>query len=163
MAASTQTTYEKPLRIVYRQEWGAAMNDPEMQLIGGAAVPYVLLTFTNTDPCEDNDTCMRTVKELQTKHMNEGLEDIQWNFMVGGTGRVYEGRGWEICADKDVEFEQYHKKSIDIAYIGRYGENHVTPLMEEAVNKFVKIGIDEFYIDPDFIFLGHKEHKAFQG
>lgn len=41
--------------------------------------------------------------------------------MVGGTGTVYEGRGWEICADKDIEFDQYHQRSIDIAYIGRYG------------------------------------------
>lgn len=41
-----------------------------------------------------------------------------FSFMIGGNGKVYEGRGWKYSATKDSENMSWDWKSFDVAYIG---------------------------------------------
>jgi N-acetylmuramoyl-L-alanine amidase len=43
--------------------------------------------------------------------------DIAYNFLVGGDGQVYEGRGWDI---QDALAKNVNDISLGIAFIGMY-------------------------------------------
>ncbi|KAJ8957552.1 hypothetical protein NQ318_020591 [Aromia moschata] len=79
--------------LVLREDWGA---QPNMTNVPRLVVPTqrVLLLQTNTSGCWDLSECFEKLRYLQMKHKEEFDEpDILYNFVVGGDGRVYEGRG----------------------------------------------------------------------
>jgi hypothetical protein len=48
--------------------------------------------------------------------MDRNFSDIAYNFLVGGDGKIYEGRGW----DAEGAFARgFNKKSLGIAFIGK--------------------------------------------
>lgn len=48
------------------------------------------------------------------------------SFLIGGDGRVYEGRGYKNNPSKlGDKWAKYEGKSFDIAYIGRFTEGIV--------------------------------------
>lgn len=52
-----------------------------------------------------------------------GLVDIPWNFMIGGDGRIYEGRGFKFngeIARNRSKFSSFDGIGIHIAIIGTY-------------------------------------------
>ncbi|XP_054285456.1 peptidoglycan-recognition protein SC1a/b-like [Macrosteles quadrilineatus] len=51
----------------------------------------------------------------------DNLPDIAYNFLVGGDGNVYEGRGWYTKPQKFLTDPKCSDKTIDIAFIGKYG------------------------------------------
>lgn len=57
---------------------------------------------------------------MQTYHMeSKAWDDIGYNFLVGGDGDVYEGRGWD---KQGAHTKGYNSGSIGIAYIGTFNK-----------------------------------------
>lgn len=44
------------------------------------------------------------------------LLDLRYNFVVGGDGNVYEGRGWTIQNEDDAD-------GLDVAFMGRFADD----------------------------------------
>lgn len=50
-----------------------------------------------------------------------GLDHVEiYSFLLGGDGRVYEGRGWRIAPPKIHLFQKLHGKCLLIGFIGDY-------------------------------------------
>uniref|UniRef100_A0A0K8SHL7 Peptidoglycan-recognition protein 2 n=1 Tax=Lygus hesperus TaxID=30085 RepID=A0A0K8SHL7_LYGHE len=57
--------------------------------------PLVIISHTVTPQCFKKEDCCKQVRSIQDYHMGANFEDIGYHFLVGGDGRVYEGRKWE--------------------------------------------------------------------
>lgn len=90
----TTTIFVPSLRIVTRDEWIAQPpSNPltDLQL----PVSRVIIAHTAAEGCQTQEECMFQVRYIQTFHMDSmNWDDIGYNFLVGGDGNVYEGRGW---------------------------------------------------------------------
>ncbi|XP_054262524.1 peptidoglycan-recognition protein LF-like [Macrosteles quadrilineatus] len=82
------------LNLVSRVKWSAATPTEEaVPLV--TPVTNVVLHWTGDHGCTAKEECTRLVWLLQRKHMGEqGHKDIQYNYIVGGDGFIYEGLGW---------------------------------------------------------------------
>lgn len=106
----------KVLRIISRDEWLAQPPNNELDNLV-LPVKRVIITHTATEPCDTQvrlqingdlktiseelftsfkAACTLRVRLMQSYHMeSRSWDDIAYNFLVGGDGAVYEGRGWD--------------------------------------------------------------------
>lgn len=54
-----------------------------------------MIGHTASQRCDSLPSCCVRVRNIQQKHFNAGLSDNAWNWMIGGDGNIYEGRGWD--------------------------------------------------------------------
>lgn len=64
---------------MWREDWGAIepVERHKLQI----PVKTVLLVYTETPPCTDDDTCLQAVRDLQRKQIEEGATDIHWKYV----------------------------------------------------------------------------------
>lgn len=84
--------------------------------------------------------------------------DIAYNFLVGGDGNVYEGRGWD---DMGAHTRGYNTKSICIAFIGTF--NNVEPPQRQlyAAKNITKLGVEMKKLSQDYQLYGHRQLAPF--
>ncbi|XP_055686888.1 peptidoglycan-recognition protein LF-like [Lutzomyia longipalpis] len=151
---SPPTDDEHLLRIVSRNEWEARpeLNEPVHLHL---PTKRVILAHTATDNCTTLVDCIKIVKDLQKFHMDtHGWDDIGYNFLVGGDGSAYEGRGWE---KQGAHTKNYNVNAIGIAFIGTF--NKVTPPEEQlrAFRNLLQWGIDSKKLDEMYKLFGHRQ------
>lgn len=97
---------------------------------------------------------MLTIRILQTLHI-EGFRygDIAYNFLIGGDGQAYEGRGWNkigaLC-------DNIKSESIQIAFVGTFVREEPPAIAINTCEKLIKAGIEIGAISSDFQLLGRK-------
>lgn len=92
---------------------------------------------------------------IQTFHMeSRRWDDIGYNFLVGGDGAVYVGRGWDI---QGAHTKGYNVKSICIAFIGTF--NKIVPPERQlyAARKLMEEGVKLGKLTPDYKLFGHRQ------
>lgn len=117
-----QTSY--PFDLVYRESWNAADNINRGKKINSSLTQNVYIGHTGGRPCYKLEECVRIVKNLQNDSMYSSGEDLPYNFLIGGDGKTYEGRGWNY----EMGIESYiidPSTSFLIGLIGNY--THTTP------------------------------------
>jgi peptidoglycan-recognition protein LB len=120
--------------IVTRDEWGAKPPKEVVHIEG--AVPYVIIHHSyQPAACYTNETCIKAMQSMQSFHQDDrGWADIGYNFAVGGDGRVYQGRGFNVMG---AHAPPYNNKSIGICLIGDWRSGFRRSfLLEIAAYKF---------------------------
>eukprot|EP00057_Strongylocentrotus_purpuratus_P029502 XP_011683976.1 PREDICTED: peptidoglycan-recognition protein SC2 [Strongylocentrotus purpuratus] len=103
-------------RIISRSEWGARSPKSTSNLV--TPLPYAVVHHTDGSSCSTEASCMSQVRGIQNYHMDSnGWDDIGYNFLIGGDGNVYEGRGWNY---KGAHASSYNSYSLGISMIGRF-------------------------------------------
>lgn len=92
---------------------------------------------------------------MQTYHMeSQNWDDIGYNFLVGGDGDVYEGRGWD---KQGAHTKGFNAGSIGIAYIGTFNKKLPNDRQLLAgfllMNEGVKLG----KLTPDYKIYAHRQ------
>ncbi|XP_054259190.1 peptidoglycan recognition protein 1-like [Macrosteles quadrilineatus] len=137
------------LEVVTRREWGAAEASRVEYIRKPSSVKYIFLVSTHQVKCNDGNTCQRIVKDIQRRHITfHRVPDIKYNFLVGGDGAVYEGRGFNVVGTIPCPYYQLRFSSIMIALIGEFSESPPPLNMLDAFRGIVKTGIDRGYIAP---------------
>ncbi|CAD7003635.1 peptidoglycan-recognition protein LF [Ceratitis capitata] len=104
------------LRIT-KEEWFAEAERDSLKKLE-LPVQRVIIGHTATNGCENKTQCDGRVQSLQAFHIySNGWNDIGYNFLVGGDGLVYEGRGWY---NMGAYTKDYNRDSISIAFIGTF-------------------------------------------
>ncbi|XP_054713387.1 peptidoglycan recognition protein 1-like isoform X2 [Uloborus diversus] len=83
-----------------------------------------------------------------------GWWDIGYNFLVGGDGRIYEGRGWNRTGAFSVNF---NTNSIGLSFIGNFNNDVPTQSMVNAALNFIKCGVQKGTLTPTREIHGHKD------
>ncbi|XP_023948746.1 peptidoglycan-recognition protein LE-like isoform X2 [Bicyclus anynana] len=142
------------LRIVSRTDWLAQPVEGELDRLL-QPVPWVIITHTATESCHTQSQCVLRVRLIQSFHVeSRGWYDIGYNFLVGGDGSVYFGRGWDY---EGAHTKGYNKYSIGIAFIGTFNNDSPPKQQIEACEKIIKQGVKLGKLRKDYKLFAHRQ------
>lgn len=153
----SRNAYSYPFNFVCRDSWGARPPNGTTPL--SLPVPFVVVHHSYIPPdCDTEDACKHNMRLMQDMHqIQNGWQDIGYNFAVGGEGSVYEGRGWESVGAHAVS---YNVKSIGICMIGDFVEKLPPQAQLESLQKLIASGVELGYISRDYKLIGHRQVSA---
>ncbi|CAG5007211.1 unnamed protein product [Parnassius apollo] len=141
------------LRIVSRTDWLAQPVEAVLDKIV-QPVPWVIITHTATESCSTQSQCVLRVRLIQTYHIeSRGWYDIGYNFLVGGDGSVYYGRGWDYIG---AHTKGYNKYSIAIAFIGTFNNEEPPKQQVDACKKIIEQGVTLGKLKKDYKLFAHR-------
>lgn len=108
------------LPIVTRSEWGA--REPKLVETFLGPIPYVIIHHSYIpSACFSEESCEGAMRKMQDMHqLKNGWNDIGYSFAIGGDGRIYHGRGFNVIG---AHAPRYNDKSIGICLIGDWTSN----------------------------------------
>ncbi|KAM3616773.1 uncharacterized protein V6R79_023184 [Siganus canaliculatus] len=104
------------VKIVPREQWGAAIPR-QITAINGAA-QRVVIHHTALPKSTDLSEAKKSLASIQRTHMTErGFSDIGYNFLIGGDGTIFQGRGWGV---EGAHAKSNNNDSVGIAFMGNF-------------------------------------------
>ena len=124
--AATTDNYPQ---IVDRTTWKAISARAQVETNSSATL--VVIAHTGGPLCFTVLTCMLHVRELQHYDMfTEQMNDIRYNFLIGGDNHIYVGRGVRI---RNAGLEN----SLSIAFIGNFSQIEPLEHMLELAHQLI--------------------------
>ncbi|XP_030373355.1 peptidoglycan-recognition protein LC isoform X4 [Scaptodrosophila lebanonensis] len=141
----------KVLRFVARPAWLAQPPQNPLKALK-LPVSLVLVMPTNTENCSTQAECTFRVRFRQTYDI-ESLQndDVAYNFLIGGDGNVYEGRGWDKVG---AHMKGYNERSLSFAYIGSFQKIPPSPKQLNVTSLLIADGIRLGKIAPNYKLMG---------
>lgn len=100
------------------------------------------------------------IRRIQVEHMDaRGWDDIGYNFLVGGDGVIYVGRGWN---QQGAHTLGYNTKSICIAFIGMFNITEPPQCQLIAAQKLIEEGVKLNKLAKDYVLYGHCQLRPFE-
>ncbi|XP_030570291.1 peptidoglycan-recognition protein LC isoform X3 [Drosophila novamexicana] len=139
------------LRFVPRAAWLA--QPPQKQLPDLALpVPMVILLPTNSENCSTQAQCVFRVRFLQTFDIeSQQKDDISFNFLIGGDGNVYVGRGWDVVG---AHMHGYNTRSLSLAYIGSFRHQRPSSKQLSVTHLLLERGVELGKISSNYKLVG---------
>ncbi|CAN7937004.1 unnamed protein product, partial [Ixodes hexagonus] len=143
----------KGLSIVSRKGWGA--RSPRRRVpMRPLSAKYVIIHHTTGSSCNSLSTCRNLMKGFQKYHMDtHRWPDIGYSFLVGGDGRIYEGRGWGW---EGAHTRGYNHNGIAISFIGDFSHKSPNQKMLDAAKKLIVCGVKNGHISKHYSLHGHR-------
>ncbi|KAG8181342.1 hypothetical protein JTE90_017509 [Oedothorax gibbosus] len=142
--------------IVGRSEWGARAVKPHVQL--KTSVSHVFIHHTAGRACATKQDCAKVARETQNFHINTNKwSDIGYSFLVGGDGRIYEGRGWKAVG---AHTYGYNSKALGISFMGNFEKTKPSAPMLAAAKKLIDCGVQKGVIANNRQIHGHRDAKC---
>ncbi|XP_026849457.1 peptidoglycan-recognition protein LC isoform X6 [Drosophila persimilis] len=138
-------------------EWG---GKPPKTTLDPLDLPVhrVIISHTAAEGCESREICSNRTQVVQSFHVDSwGWDHIGYNFLVGGDGRVYEGRGWDRVG---AHTKGYNKGSIGISFIGTFTAIRPAERQLKACQLLISEGVRLKMLAPDFRLYGHRQLSA---
>ncbi|XP_017478582.1 PREDICTED: peptidoglycan-recognition protein LC isoform X2 [Rhagoletis zephyria] len=141
----------KILRIVPRDGWLA--QPPSADPVPLATpVHRVIVLSTLTEDCETQAMCVYRVRMTQTLNIeSQNHDDIIYNFLIGGDGNVYEGRGWDVVG---AHLRGFNSDSISFAYIGTFKKQKPSEKQMDVTKLLLEEGVQLGKLSPDYKIYG---------
>ncbi|XP_046390190.1 uncharacterized protein LOC124158854 [Ischnura elegans] len=118
-------------------------------------VEYVIISHTAAEQQYDLAGCLEQVRIIQKFHVeSRGWSDIGYNFLVGGDGNAYEGRGWEYVG---AHAKGYNAVSIGISFIGTFIDVLPPPAQIRACKLLIKEGVIQNKISKNYKLIAHRQ------
>lgn len=104
------------VNVISKATWGGRTATGRSNLASNLS--YVVIHHTAGTYCSTKTACSQQMRNMQNYHMDSlGWADIGYNFLIGGDGQVYEGRGWNTLG---AHATSWNSKSIGISFMGNY-------------------------------------------
>ncbi|GFS32467.1 peptidoglycan recognition protein 1 [Nephila pilipes] len=142
--------------IVSRAQWGAR----NVKSSGTMALPvsHVFIHHTAGATCNNKDTCSKITRQTQNYHLDtRKWADIGYSFLVGGDGRIYEGRGWKAIG---AHTYGYNSKAIGISFMGNFDKVAPSAAMLNAARNLIDCGVQKKFISASRQIHGHRDAKC---
>lgn len=131
-------------KFIYREEWGGRLPRRVERLCG--PISLVVIRDTKRLFCVENSDCNDETLEIQSDNMSKNLSDIAYNFLIGGDGNIYVGRGWDVRS-------AYSNQTLDIAFHGNYKFDSPFPDMLRAAELLIQQGVMMHYLKMNYILV----------
>ncbi|XP_049828072.1 uncharacterized protein LOC126267162 isoform X2 [Schistocerca gregaria] len=152
--ADTNVTLSGKLHVIPRREWLAQPRLDSAEFLS-LPVPYVIISHSATEGCDTQAACTHLIRFLQTFHIeSRGWSDIIYNFLVGGDGYVYEGRGWSVVGAHTFG---YNNRSIGLNMVGTFTKALPSEAQMLALRQLIELGVREGFIAENYKLLGHRQ------
>lgn len=136
---------------MHRTEW-VAKSPAEIIRRQILPIKRVIIAHTASEPCYTRETCKPSVQIIQRFHIDsKKFSDIGYNFLIGGDGCVYIGRGWNYVG---AHTKRYNLKSVGIALIGTFNIFQPTELQMNATAKLINLGMKLSKISQSYVLNG---------
>lgn len=158
LTPTEETTSEIPLNFFPREEWLNTKN-----LTSPIKNIYVAQTGDEIDSCHDRSNCAARVKYIRSLYPDS--KDFPYNFMIGGDGSVFEGRGFgrEYEHTSNSNGNSVNDAGISIAFIGTFHHNYPTHEQVEAFEEFIRFfTTTEGVIDKNHKVFGYDQLHKFE-
>ncbi|XP_017136658.1 peptidoglycan-recognition protein LC isoform X1 [Drosophila miranda] len=139
------------LRFVHRQAW---LAQPPQKTLADLTLPVslVIVLPTNSDNCSTQAQCVLRVRLRQTFDIESLQEDdIAFNFVIGGDGNVYVGRGWNQVG---AHMSGYNVRSLSFAYIGSFQNQKPSAKQLSVTHLLLERGVSLGKISPNYRLTG---------
>lgn len=102
--------------MIHRDTWKAIAPKKSVPFPG--PLKYIVVHHSDTPECSDSRSCMKRVRSIQNYHMfQKGWDDIGYNFLIGGNGLIYIGRGFRF---QGAHVKYKNDITMGICMIGNY-------------------------------------------
>nr|UZC46342.1 PGRP-SC [Protaetia brevitarsis seulensis] len=156
LALASQISGQACPTIVTRAQWGArAANTAALTTFPPT---HVVIHHSATQGCTTQAACAALVRSFQNFHMDtNGWADIGYNFVIGGDGLVYQGRGWGRTGAHAVSF---NARSIGIAFAGTFTSGLPPAASLNAAHALIACGRSQGQIAWSYRLIGHRQASA---
>lgn len=139
------------LRYVPRAVWLAQPPQRDLPALS-TPVPMVIVLPTNSENCSTQAECVFRVRFMQTFDIeSQQRDDISYNFLIGGDGNVYIGRGWDHMG---AHLQGYDERSLSFAYIGTFQNQKPSPKQLNVTKLLLQEGVEEGKIASNYKLIG---------
>lgn len=146
--------YPQGLKFVLREAWGAAQaTDPGTN--NSLPVERIIMCHSASHgTCNKFSACQQRVLSFQELHMDEEhkYSDIGYNFVIGGDGYIYVGRGWDKVG---AHSKGFNYNSLGVAFIGDFRFDELNDNMKRAAETLMDFGVQIGKISKDYQVYGH--------
>lgn len=141
------------VQIVTRSQWQA--RPPRSRTTLTTPVSMLFIHHTAGSTCSSQAACSSSVRGIQNFHMdNRGWVDIGYNFLVGGDGRVYEGRGWQTVG---AHTGCHNRRSVAFSAMGNF-ENVAPPQnILSTLRNLAGCGVSRGILTSNYELFGHRD------
>lgn len=85
---------------------------------------------------------------------NRGWADIGYNFLVGGDGRAYEGRGWSTVG---AHTGCHNRRSIAFSAIGNFETSAPPQIILSTLQNLAGCGVARGILTSSYELFGHRD------
>ncbi|XP_062128692.1 peptidoglycan-recognition protein LC isoform X6 [Drosophila sulfurigaster albostrigata] len=152
-----KTPLKMSLQVISVDGWGGRQSRNILTPLN-LPVHRVIISHTAAEGCESEDICAARVRLVQNFHMDGYQWDqIGYNFLIGGDGLVYEGRGWDTRGSHTMG---YNIDSIGITFMGTFTKISPTERQLVACQLLLEEGERLKKLVPDYRLYGHRQLSA---
>ncbi|XP_034133422.1 peptidoglycan-recognition protein LC isoform X2 [Drosophila guanche] len=145
------------LELIKIKDWGGMPTRGKPDLLK-LPVSRVIISHTASEGCESLEVCSYRARVTQSYHMDSfNWDQVGYNFMVGGDGRVYEGRGWDI---QGAHALRHNRDSIGITFMGSFDKIKPTAAQLRACQLLIEEGVRLKKLKPDYKLYAHRQLVA---
>lgn len=150
----SETSVDEYEGMISRDHWVAQPpNVPSADL--QTPVSRVIISHTSTQNCTTKAMCIFRTRFIQTFNIeSRSYDDIRYNFLVGGDGNVYVGRGWNKVGAHTKGFNDH---SLGIAFIGTFNKYVPPDVQLNATKWLLEQGVRLNKIVPDYKIYGSRQ------
>lgn len=148
--------------LVRRSSWGAKKPARPLQTLV-TPVATVVMHHTGTNGCFYTEECKERMSEMQNLQLygERQLDDIGYNYLVGGDGVVYEGRGWDKVG-QHTQTGDWDAISIGVALIGNFIVFPPTTEQREMLIRLLDLGVHVGKVQANYRLVGVCQIKSTQ-
>lgn len=141
---------------VSRDVWSA--NPPRSVDKFPGPIPFVIIHHSYEPAvCYTPAECISAMQTMQRFHQQDrGWNDIGYSFGIGGDGRIYQGRGFNVVG---AHAPRYNDKSVGICLIGDWTVDLPPKNMLEAVKTLIDYGVRMNIIASNYTLIGHRQTR----
>ncbi|XP_054264762.1 peptidoglycan recognition protein 1-like [Macrosteles quadrilineatus] len=138
---------------IFAREYWYALKPNIFQSQRSVECKHVFWMNVKFQTCSTKLECMNLVSNTQKHNIfYQKIRDIRYNFVIGGDGCVYEGRGWTTAPLLPKQFDELSKESLLIGFLGFYTIDVLPEQMKEAANRLMKNGVMGNFISENYEF-----------
>ncbi|XP_036334551.1 peptidoglycan-recognition protein SC2 [Rhagoletis pomonella] len=141
------------VNIISKSQWGGRTATSKTNLANSLA--YTVIHHTAGNYCSTQSACFKELRSMQNYHMDTlDWADIGYNFLIGGDGQVYEGRGWNTVG---AHATNWNSKSIGISFMGNYNNVQPTAAQISAAKNLLADAVSRGQLKAGYILYGHRQ------